>query len=205
MKLLRNSALMAMFFMAAGVCLPQSTANGDFAHEFQVRIANLTLQSFSTDKLVIGVGLAANAPRNVTVDEILLSGLQLNGVPIYVAPVRHRFKLRNDRSVTLPEQLQVTVYLRDLASLQPLRDAICNGYATLSGVALVHVVLNPLERLILLSSHAEVSTSLHQQVPFNIPGGRLAGTSLIKMLDVAEAAFKAVDSTVTSALKLAGK
>jgi len=205
MKRLRNPVWIAMVLMLAGACRAQSQPNDSVSQQLSVRVVKLSLQDFSTDKLVIGVGLAANSSRTVTVDELVLSGLQLNGVPIYVAPFKRRFKLRNDRSVRLPEQLQVTVYLRNLDSLKPLRDAISNGYATLSGVALVHVPLSPLERLILLSSHAEVSTSLHQQVPFNIPGGRLAATSLVKILDLADDAFKVVDSTVTSATKLAGK
>lgn len=204
MKRLRNSGFIAIVLLAASACLAQSAPNGDLAHQFQIRIDRLSLQQLSTDKLVIGVGLAANATRNVTVDEVVLSGLQLNGIPIYVAPLKTRFKLRSDRSVTLPEQLQVTVYLRDLDSLKPLRDAISNGYATLSGVAMIHVALNPLQRLVLLSSHAEVSTSLHQQVALSIPGGSLAAASLVKVLDLADAAFRAVSSTITNAAKLAG-
>jgi len=193
-----------MVLLAAGACMGQSSPNGDLAHEFQVRISKLSLQQLSSDKIVIGVGLAANATRNITVDELVLSGLQLNGIPIYVAPVKTRFKLRGDRSVTLPEQLQVTVYLRDLDSLKPLRDAISSGYATLNGVAMVHVALNPLERLILFSGHAQVSTNLHQQVALNLPGGSLAAASLVKVLDFADAAVKTVDSTITKAAKLAG-
>ena len=205
MKRPRKPSLIAIVLLMAGACLGQSTPNGDVAHQFHVRIAQLSLQQFSTDKLVIGVGLAANASRNVTVDELVLSGLQLNGVPIYAAPVKHRFKVRSDGSIMLPEQLQVTVYLRDLDSLKPLRDAIANGYATLSCIAVVRVPLNPLQRLMLLSSHAEVSISLDQQVALSIPGGRVTSTSLIKILDLAEAAFKSLDSTITSATKPGGK
>lgn len=202
MKRLRNLVSMAIILATASACLAQAAQDADLAHQFQVRVTNLTLQQFSTDKLVIGVGLAANATRNVTIDELVLSGLRLNGVPLYAAPIKHRFKLRSDKSANLPEQLKVTIYLRDLDSLTPLRDAISKGYATLNGVAMVHVPLNPLERLMLLSSHAEVSTTVHQQVAFNIPGGPFAAASLVKMLDLADSVFKAVDSTITGATGL---
>jgi hypothetical protein len=205
MNRLRKSVLMAIVLILTSNCLAQSGPNEKIFNQFQVRVVRLSILDVSTDKLVIGVGLSARSKRNLTVDQLVLARLQLNGVPIYAAPFKDRLKLRSDRSVTLPEQLQVTVYLHDLNSLKPLRDAVSNGYATVNGVVTAHVPLNPLERLILLSSHAEVSTSLHQQVAFNIPGGPLATVSLVKVLDLADAAFKALDSTITSAAKLCGK
>ena len=200
-----NPVSIAIVLLFASACFAQSGAKDEISNQVQIRVVNLSLQDFSTDKLVIGVGLAANSNRNITVDELVLSRLQLNGVPIYAAPMKRRFKLRSRGRVTLPEQLQMTVYLRDLDSLKPLRDAISNGYATVTGVAVVHVTLNPLERLIALSSHAEVSTTLHQQVAFSVPGGPFVSASLIRVLDLAEAAVQELDSTVSRATKLVAR
>lgn len=198
-------ALLTLVFIATSSCLAQSGSNDNVAQQLKVRVVSLTLLDFSTDKLVIGVGLAANSPQNVTVDELMLSGLQLNGVPVYAAPIKHRFKLHSGSSVKLPEQLALTIYLRDLSSLKPVRDAISNGYATLNGNAVIRVPLNPVARLILLSSHADVSKGLHQQVAFNIPGGTFVSASLLRVLDLADAAIKKLDSTIAGATKLGGR
>ena len=200
-RLFCNSVFVAIVLLAAGACFAQTGPKDRLAQQLEVRVVKLSLLDISTDKLVIGVGLSARAKRNLTVDQLELSGLELNGVPIAAAPFNHRFRLCSDRGVTLPEQLQLTVYMRDLDSLTPLRDAIASGYATVNGVLVAHIPLNPLERVVLLSSHAEVSTSLHQQVAFNVPGGPLAAASLVKLLDLADAAFKTLDATITSAAR----
>lgn len=200
---LNNSVLLlVIIFAISGAGLAQSGPSENLANQVQIRVVSLALEDLSTTQLVIDVGLEANSNRDVTVDQLLLSGLQINGVPIYAAPLKRRFRLRRDASVTLPEPLRITVHLRDLDSLQPLRKAISDGHATLDGIAVIHVPLNPLARLILLSNHAEVTTALHQQVPFRVPGGPLAATSLVKILDLTDAALKALDSTINEATKL---
>lgn len=200
-----NPVLLLITLAISSAGFAQSSSRDNFADQVRIRVVNLTLEDLSTTKLVIGVGLAANSDRNVTVDQLVLSGLRVNGIPIYAAPLKRRFKLRSDATVILPEPLRVTVYLRDLDSLEPLRNAISDGHATLDGVAVVHVPLNPLARLMLLSKDAEVTTALHQQVPFSVPGGPLAATSMVKILDLADAALKALDSAMIGATKLGSR
>lgn len=202
----RRPCKLALFLIVVTVCsvgAAQSGSSGNFSNQIQIQAVNFTLEDFSTTKLVIGVNLAANSNRNVTVDKVVLSELRLNGVPIDAAPLKHRFKLRSDATVILPEPLRITVYLRDVDSLEPLRKAIAEGHATVDGLAVIDVPLNPLARLVLLSKDAEVSTALHQQVAFTVPGGPLAAASLVKILELAETAFKALDSALTGAPKLA--
>jgi hypothetical protein len=199
---LHDSVLLIVTLAISSAGAAQSSSRDSLANPVQVQILNFTLEDFSTTKLVIGVGLAAASNRNITVDQLVLSGLRVNGVPIYAAPLKRRFKLRSDARVSLPEPLSITIYLRDLDSLAPLRNAISDGHATVDGVVVIHVPLSPLARLMLLSTHAEVSTVLHQQVPFSVPGGPMAATSLVKILDLADAALKALDSTITGATKL---
>lgn len=199
-----TSVLLLLTVAISSAAVAQSGSDNS-ANAVQIQIVNFTLEGFSATKLVIGVRLAANSNRNVTVDQFVLSGLRVNGVPIYAAPLKRRFKLRSNATVMLPEPLRVTVYLRDLDSLDPLRNAISDGHATVDGAAVVHVPLNPLARLMLLSKDAEVSTMFHQQVPFSVPGGPLAAASLVKILSLTEATLKALDTTITRATKLSLK
>lgn len=199
---LHNSVLffIALAISSAGVA--QSGSRDNLANQVHIQVVNFSLEDFSPTKLVVGVELAVNSNRNVTVDQIVLSGLRANGVPIYAAPLKRRFKLRSDATVSLPEPLRITIYLRDLDSLEPLRNAISDGHVMLDGVAEVHVPLNPLARLMLFSNHAQVSTVLHQQVPFSIPGGPMAAASLVRILDLTDAGLKALDSAIAGAAKL---
>lgn len=199
---LNNSVLLLIILAISGAGVAQSGSSDNLANQVQIRVVSLALEDVSTTQMVMDVGLAVNSNRNVTVDQLVLSGLRVNGVPIYAAPSKRRFRLRRDAAVTLPEPLRITVYLRDLNSLQPLRKAISDGHATLDGIAVVRVPLNPLARLMLLSNHAEVTTALHQQVPFGVPGGPLAAASLVKILDLSGAALKELDSTINEATKL---
>lgn len=194
---LHHSVLLFIALAISSTGVAQSNSRDNLANQVQIQVVNFNLEDFSPTKLVIDVGLAANSNRNVTVDQIALSGLRANGVPIYAAPFKRRFKLRNDARVSLPEPLRITIYLHDLDSLEPLRNAISDGRVMLDGVAVVRVPLNPLARLILLSKDAEVSATLHQQVPFSIPGGPMAAASLLKILNVADAGLRALDSTLT--------
>lgn len=199
---LHHSVLLLVTLAISSAGVAQSSSRDNLANPVQIQILNFTLEDFSATKLVIGVGLAANSNRNVTVDQLVISGLRVNGVPIYAAPLKRRFKLRRDAKVTLPEPLRVTIYLRDLDSLEPLRNAISDGHATVDGVAVVHVPLNPLAMLMRLSKDAAVSTTFHQQVPFSVPGGPLAATSLVKIFDLIDAGLRSLDSTLTGAAKL---
>lgn len=199
---LHNLVLLVITLAISSTAVAQSSSRDNFPNPVQIQVVNFSLEDFSPTQLVVDVGLAATSNRNVTVDEIVLSGLRVNGVPIYAAPLKRRFKLRSDARVSLPEPLRITIYLRDLGSLEPLRNAVSDGHVMLDGVAVVHVPLNPFARLMLFSNHAQVSTVLHQQVPFSIPGGPMAAASLVKILDLADAALKALDSTVSEAAKL---
>jgi hypothetical protein len=186
------SFLLALVLIASGAGLAQSRPANNLANELEVRVVQLTLQDFSGSKVVIGVGLAATCKRNLTVDQVVFSGLQINGVPIYAAPYKHRFTLRRNSTVVLAEPLMVTLDLGDLGTLKPLRDAISNGHATLEGIASIRVPLSPIAKLMTLSGHAEMSTALHQEVAIDIPGGAIVS----KILDFAGAGLRLIDSAI---------
>jgi hypothetical protein len=185
--------VLAFVLTAARPGLAQAGSHNDVNNQFQVRVEKLTLENLSGTRLIVGVALAATSGRDLAVDRVVFSNLRINGVPVYAEPLRHRFKLRKGSSVALPEPLRVSIRLHDLGSVSPLREAVAAGSVTLDGAAAVQVPLGALAQLMLLSRHAEVSVDLHQQVPFAVPGGRLGTATLLKLLDLAEAAVKVLD------------
>src|SRR5262249_20125936 len=113
----------------------QSDAGPDLSGQVQLQVVNTSLVSYSASKLVLGITLAMSSKRDLTVVQIVLAGLRLNGLPLYAAPVKQRLQLHPGDKTLLPEPLAVTVYLRDLDSISPLEQAISNGHTTLDGTA----------------------------------------------------------------------
>src|SRR5579883_1639668 len=172
------------------------TKSAEDKREIQVQIEKTALLDASMDRLVFGVTLAVTAKQNVTLDEIVLANLSMNGVPLYAAPYQNKLELHADRSLTLPEPLRITVYLRDLDSVAPLRRALTDGKAIAEGEGYVAVHLGFLAKMAMLAGRAEIPVALHEEVPIDVPGGSLVHAAAIKMLDAAEAALHEVNSVV---------
>src|SRR5579872_2049352 len=95
--------------------------------EVHVQVERTSLLEASTDRLVIGVTLAVTAKQNVTLEQIVLADLHVNGMPLYAAPLQGKLELHANQLLELPDPLRVTVYLRDLDSVAPLKQALTDG------------------------------------------------------------------------------
>lgn len=162
----------------------------------QVEVVKTSLADYSTSKLVLGLTLAVTSKRDVTLDQILLADLRLNGLPLYAAPVAGKLQLKAGNRTLLPDPLPVTVYLRDLDSVAPLHDALSNGHATLDGTAYATVHLNFLETMVLFTKHLDVAANIHEEVPFTVPGGNMTKNAALTLLEGADKALRAISNTV---------
>lgn len=177
----------------------QSQADADLSGQVQVDVINTTVQSYSASKLVLGLTLAVSTKRDLTLEQIVLAGLRINGLPLYAAPLKQHLQLHAGDKTIVPDPLPVTVYLRDLDSVSPLERAISNGHTTLDGTAYATVRVNPLAALLLLSRHVEVAISLHEDVlPFTVPGGPMAKNASLTVLHATDKALHAISTTVNS-------
>jgi hypothetical protein len=187
----------ALVLLPAPRVLPQD-APPDLKGQMQVDVVKTSLTAYSPTKLVLGLTLAVTSKRDVTLDQLVLSDLRMNGLPIYAAPVSSRLQLKAGSKTVLPDPLPVTIYLRDLDSVAPVQDALGSGDAILDGTAYASVHLNVLEKIALLSGHVDVAMDIHQEVPFTIPGGAVAKTTALVLLHGADKALRTVSSTVDS-------
>src|SRR5215467_5000062 len=121
----------------------QSDIGPDLNGQVQLQIVNTSLVSYSASKLVLGITLAMSSKRDLTVEQIVLTGLRLNGLPLYAAPIKQRLQLHSDEKMLLHDPLPVTVYFRDLDTVSPLAKAIATGHTTVDGTAYATVRVNP--------------------------------------------------------------
>jgi hypothetical protein len=193
------SALLLLFFSGTLAHAFQSNDDSDLTGQVQMQVVKTTLLSYSTSKLVLGLTLSVGSKRDLTVEQIVLSGLRINGLPLYAAPVKQKLDIHPGDKTLLPEPLPVTVYLRDLDSISPLEQAISNGYTTIDGTAYATVRVNPIIAVILFSRHVDVAVNLHEDVlPFTVPGGQIAKSASLAVVRGAEKALQAISSTVSS-------
>lgn len=192
----------ALLLISPGISFAQSVqspSDPDLTGQVQAQVVKTSLLSYSSSKLVVGLTLAIDSKRDLTVEQIVLSGLRINGLPVYAAPVKQRIQLHSNDRTLLPDPLPVTVYLHDLDSVSPLEEAVANGHTTLDGTAYATVRVNPLASVVLLSRHVDVAMNLHEDVlPFSIPGGSLGKNAALTVLRAAEKALHVISGAVSS-------
>ena len=199
---MKLQAIASLLFLLAGHGLPQawhSNADPELAGQVQLEIVNTSLLSYSTSKVVLGLTLSISSRRDLTLEQIILSGLRINGLPVYAAPVKQRLELHSSVKTLLPDPLPVTVYLRDLDSVSPLIQAVSNGHTTLDGIAYATVRVNPLAAMLIFSRSVDIAISIHEDVlPFTVPGGQMARSAALLGLRTADKALHTISETVTS-------
>lgn len=198
-QLIFVAAALAVLF---GSSLSRAGSQGDpsLAGQVQIEVVNTSVVSYSASKLVLGFTLSISSKRDLALEQIVLSGLRLNGLPLYAAPVKQRLQLHSGDKTFLPDPLPVTVYLRDLDSVAPLQQAVSSGHITLDGTAYATVRVNPFAAMLLLSRSVDVAISLHEEMlPFTIPGGQVAKSAALVVLDTAERYLRKMSANVVSA------
>jgi hypothetical protein len=191
------AALVVVLFGRGSPPSVQSTNDSDLTGQIQIDVVKTSVLNFSADKLVLGLSLSISSKRDLTVEQIVLGGLRINGLPLYAAPIKQKFQIHNGDKTLLPDSLPVTVYLRDLDSVSPLEHAIAKGYTTVDGTAYASVRLNPLAAVLFFSRHVDVAINLHEEVlPFTVPGGQVGKNAALAVLSGTGKAMQAVSATV---------
>lgn len=174
--------------------------DADLDGQMQLEIVNTSVLDYSASKVVLGFTLSLSSKRDLTVEQIVLGGLRINGLPVYAAPVKQHLELHSGSKTALPDPLPVTVYLRDLDSISPLERAVSDGHTTLDGTAYATVHVSPLAAMVLFSRSVEVAINLHQEMlPFTVPGGLVARSAALMVLQAAEKALRSISAKVVSA------
>jgi len=130
----------------------------------QIRVRKTNIAEVDSTHLRVSVDTSITPSRKVTLQNLRLVSLRLNGLPVYAEPLLQPIDLDKGKEVALPA-MYVTVQFRDLNTVQPIREMIEKQTVHVQGQAIAAVKMSFLERLALYTEHPQVALTISQDVP----------------------------------------
>jgi len=154
-----------------------------------MKVVGTSISEIDPSHLRVAVDLSVTPSRSATLSGVRLTSLKLNGLPVYAEPLNEEIVLVKEKPVALPP-LYVTVQLRDVTSVEPLREMIEKEVVHVQGHMVADVKLGFLEKLVMHTEHPRVSLSLASDVPVSIGSGPFEKTAALAILTVVDFGFK---------------
>jgi hypothetical protein len=197
---IRISAVLVLLpaLLLAKMALAESSQNPVVS----IAVENISLASVTTDRVQFTANVSLSGLRKVTLHEVVFDQLNANGIPFYASPMQDRLVLVPNQKVLPPKPLLLTVYLRDLVSLKPLRSLIEDGKFSITGTAYASVDLNPAEKLFLFTGRAHVPMKIDSVVELRIPGGPIARATALLLIDHLQGGVESAGSAWQSAARM---
>lgn len=167
-----------------------NAASSSPAGPLSFKVEKVSMRSLSATELILSLDVSVESRRSLALDEVSIDDLRLNGMPLYAQPMRKEVALAAGKSIDLSDPLQITVYLRDLASTAPIQQAIQSGQVALAGEAIAVVRLSGLARMAMMESRMTVATPIDSSIPFTLPGGDLARMAALALLRASDTGVK---------------
>jgi hypothetical protein len=161
-------------------------ADGGKTPSVNMVVQSLSLASVTADRIQFTAHVSLASSRKVVMHEVVFRQLYANGIPFYASPIEDHVALLPGENVLPPKPLTLTVYLRDLASLKPLRQLVQDEKISITGTAYANLDLNPAEKLFLFTGHARVQVKVDSVVELHIPGGAFAKAAALLLIDRAQ-------------------
>ena len=152
-----------------------------------VAIDSIDLADVGSDRVHFDVQSHVTSTRKLSIKSVHFEQTHMGDVPVFLNPIESHIDLEKGTPVSLPS-IPLTVYFRDLDSLEPLEQAVRDGQTTITGKARAELDLNLLERAALgWSTQAAMPVSM--TIPVNVPGGILGRTAALATLEAAQVAM----------------
>jgi hypothetical protein len=152
----------------------------------QVAVKSAQIAEIDSSRLRIAVDLSAVPGRTITLENLRLTGLRLNGLPVYAQPLTEPIELIKGKETALPP-LYVTLQTRDITTTKPLREMIENQSVHLTGAMVAAVKMSFLEKLAMHTEHPRISLPIAQDVPVALgasPFARQAALGVLTVVDL---------------------
>lgn len=153
-----------------------------------VAIDGVELKDVSTDRIRFEIRSHVTADRHLKIRRVRFEHMYLGNLPIYLSPIDERLELEKGVAVVLP-RVPVTIYFRDLDSLEPLEHALREEKATVTGKARVDLDLNLIEKVLSRQKDVHADIPLAISTPVQVPGGMLGKTAALTSLRAAQFAL----------------
>ncbi len=165
-----------------------------------VSIDSIDLADVGSDRIQFDVHSHVTASRRLKLKSVHFEQMHMGDLPVFLSPIESHLELQKGTPVDLPA-IPLTVYFRDLDSLEPFEQAIRDGQTTVTGRARSDLDLNLLERALLGIWNTQASIPVSVTVPVNVPGGFLGRTAAIAALETAQIALN-LGSSALHALRV---
>jgi hypothetical protein len=152
-------------------------------------IDGIDLKDVGSDRVRLEVRCRVTAARNLKIRGVRFDQMRLGSLPIYLSPIAGPLALDKGSAVTLP-RIPVTLFFRDLDSMEPLSQAVRDRKTRVSGRARAELDLTLLERVALGGQGVQVDTPIDETIPVEVPGGPTAATVALAALRAAQAALR---------------
>lgn len=138
----------------------------------------------------VAVNLTVVPAQTATLMNMRLCAMRLNGQPVFAAPLSQEIPLKKGVLTALPP-LYVTVFFRDLSTVEPLSRMIEKQSVRVEADLVADLKLNFVERLALGAQHPKVEVALSQDVPAEVGGSPLQRSLAMSILSVIDSGLKA--------------
>jgi len=139
-----------------------------------VKIESISLQSVQPDRIELLARLGLIPERSLKVQVLSFSAMRVNDMPVYVSPMDGEFEMKKGEYFRLPD-VRITIYYRDIASVEPVRRVVEQHKVTISGEITAKMDANPLEEIAMHSLHPRIVLPFTKEIPVLVPGGEPAG------------------------------
>jgi len=153
----------------------------------QVAVKSTQIAEIDSNRLRIAVDLSAIPSRTITLENLRLTGLRLNGLPVYAEPLAEPIELIKGKETALPP-LYITLQTRDITSTKPLREMVENQSVHLTGQMVAALKVSFIEKLALHTEHPRIALPVAQEVPVAFsasPFARQAALGALTVIDLA--------------------
>jgi hypothetical protein len=165
----------------------------------EVVVERTRVAAISADGLRLEVSLSVSGKRDLSIDQVALSNLRVNNVPVYAAPMTNKFSLIAGQRTLLPA-IELTVYFRDLDTTAPLRQAIAQGQVEVAGTAILDFRLPGLAQIVLLSRRAQATVPFREDVAMEFPGGTVSKSAALHTLEAVDSLSQRLQAGIDSVL-----
>lgn len=181
------SAASGFILLAAAAAWAQSPGQAATIGALQVK--EISIAEVDQTHIKVAVNLSVVPEKTVTLNNLRLCSLRLNGQPVFAEPLNQEIPLKKGATIALPA-LYVTVLFRDLYTVEPLSRMIETQKVHMDGDLVADLKLNFMEKLALGTQHPKVAISLDQDVPAEMGASELERKLALSLLSVVDLGLK---------------
>ncbi|MGB8262132.1 MAG: hypothetical protein WCE75_17370 [Terracidiphilus sp.] len=181
-------AVVSAILLAAVAGQAQTVAQPSIIGSLKVK--EISLVEIDQTHVKAAVNVEVVPSRSVTLKNMRLAGLYLNGQAVFASALNQELALQKDAPTALPP-LYVTVLFRDVQTVEPIRQMVDKRSVHVEGSLVADLKLNFLERLALGTQHPKAELPLDQEVPVEIGGSALQRTAVNAVLALIDTGLKA--------------